>query len=153
MTGSRRARAGSVKVWLATIVVAATLLGCGSGNATKADKEKYIARVNAECKAFEDKILVLDQYLTHVEKKIREGVALAEQSNARLRAIPIPKGEKVASEWLRAREAVFAATKRLIEAKPSSAERQRAGTEEHALKIKARALAQSYGLVNCIRIS
>ena len=153
MRGSRRARACSVTVWLATIVIAATLLGCGSGRDLKAEKTKYIARVNAECKAFEEKILVLDETLQHVEKKIREGVVFAERSDARLRAIPIPKGEKIPREWLRAREAVFATIKRLIHAKPSSAERQRAGIEEVALKRKARALAHAYGLVNCIRTS
>jgi len=152
MRGSRRARACPVTVWPATIVVAATLLGCGSGRDLKAEKEKYIARVNAECKAFEMQILKLDETLEHVERKIREGVVLAEKSDARLRAIPIPKGEKVPHEWLNAREAVFAAVKRLIYAKPSSAERQRVGKEEHALKFKAQALAHAYGLVNCIRI-
>jgi hypothetical protein len=148
-----RGRARQVGVCVATFAAGSLLAACGSSNSTHAERQKYIARVNAECKAFEEKILTLDERLVHVEKKIREGLVLAEQSDARLRAIPVPKGEKVPREWLSAREAVFAATKRLIYAHPASVERQRASKEEVALKGKARALAQAYGLVNCIRIS
>ncbi len=147
-----RGQARGTRACVAAIAVGAALAGCGSGNATKAERASYIARVNAECKVLELQFLRLSSRLSHLEQKLREGVAFAEKSNARLRAIPIPKGDKIPAEFLQWREATFAAIKKFVNSKPKSPERRQALVEETAAKRKARELVRAYGFGNaCFR--
>jgi hypothetical protein len=136
---------------LAPLAVGALLLGCGgSGHATKAERASYIERVNAECQVLEEQFLrlstrLLSGHAVSVPQKLREGVKFAEENNARIRAIPVPKGDKIPGEFLRWREAVYAAIKKFVNAKPKSAEFKQGIEEEALAKRKARELVQAYG--------
>jgi hypothetical protein len=142
---------GSIAGWTAALVTLAAVTGCGSGHKTLT-KSQYIARAQAVCVALERKLQAVSTNKNPFPPKIREVVRARLVANEQLRALSAPSSEKVASEWLRWREAALAATQTALKTKPDSAANKAAGKKEYEATEKARALAKSAGLPACARV-
>ena len=145
----KRFGTGLVAALAALVVVA----GCGStrtpvGALTKA---QYIARADAVCQALLNKLEAANSKATSFEGALKAATVTRRQADAQLRAIPMPASERAPSEWLHWRELATAENKRGVDAKPFSAARTAAIKAEFQATLKARAIANAYGMTTCAR--
>jgi hypothetical protein len=85
-----------------------------------------------------------------LKQKGEELIALRERANARLKALPVPKGDTLAGEWLRARMHALAIQRKVVAQKePFSPANRKLNAEYSAAFIRASQLGVNDRIVGC----
>ena len=87
------------------------IAGCG-GSSTPT-KAQYAEKAAAVCHTLLGEIKDVSENGHPVNQKVAELITIREHANAKLKSIPIPKGDTLAAEWLRARAHAVAVERKL----------------------------------------
>jgi hypothetical protein len=113
-------------------------------------KQQYVTQAGVVCQQLAEEIRTVGTSAKPLKQKGEELIVKREQANARLKAIPVPKGDTVAGEWLRARvEAVALEHKVVAQKEPFSPANRKLNAEYSRAFIRASALGAKDRQVGC----
>ena len=70
-------------------------------------KQQYVTKAGVVCQQLSEEIRTVGTNSKPLKQKSEELVVQRERANERLKALPVPSGDKLAVEWIRARQHAF----------------------------------------------
>jgi len=113
-------------------------------------KQQYATKAGVVCQQLSEEIRTVGTNGKPLKQKGEELVVQRERANERLKALPVPSGDKLAVEWIRARQHAVALERKVVAQKePFSHANAKLNAEYSAAFIAASQLGANDRIVGC----
>jgi hypothetical protein len=115
--GSSSSSSSSTKSQTATAAsssTASTASTASTPTAPQSPKRQYVTKAGVVCQQLAEEIRTVGTNAKPLKQKGEELLVMRERALARLKALPVPKGDNVAGEWLRARTHAIALEREVV---------------------------------------